>query len=102
MKFSVATEGGVAFFPGLARPLVVDSDKLDAGQARSLTELLDKASFWSLPVAAPDTGKARDLPLTTITVAEGYRSHTVRRHDPLPRELADLVTAVRSAARSQK
>ena len=85
MKFSVATEGGVAFFPGLARPLVVDSDKLDAGQARSLTELLDTASFWSLPAAAPDPGKARDLQSTTITVADGERSHTVRRYDPLPR-----------------
>jgi hypothetical protein len=84
MRIEFQTEGGIAYFPGLSNPVVIDSDTLGAGESGELQRLLDAAQFFNRPsiVAAPRHGAA-DVQQYTITVDEGGRQHTLQLTDPV-------------------
>jgi hypothetical protein len=84
MRIEFQTEGGIAHFPGLSRPVVIDSTALTAEEASELTRLLEATHFFEQPtvVGAPQSGAA-DYLQYTITVEEGGRQHTVRLADPV-------------------
>ena len=79
MRVTFKTDGGLAFFPGLAKPFVLDSDKLGKSDAKNLHHLVEKADFFSLP---PTIGQmplgAADMQQQTMTVEDGNKSHTVK------------------------
>ena len=52
MRVELQTEGGVAFFPGLNKPVVVDSDDLPKKQAAQFQQLIDSTHFFDLPAAS--------------------------------------------------
>jgi hypothetical protein len=84
MRVELQTEGGMAYFPGLAKPVVVDSSDLPKAQAAQLQQLLDSAHFFELPAASRAIPKgAADMRRYTITVADGRRRRTVRLTDPV-------------------
>jgi len=84
MRVELQTEGGMAYFPGLNKPVVVDSDELPKKQAAQLQQLIDSARFFELPAASRAIPKgAADLRRYTITVADGRRRRTVRLSDPI-------------------
>jgi hypothetical protein len=84
MRVELQTEGGVAYFPGLNKPVVVDSSELPKAQATQLKQLIDSAHFFELPAASRSIPKgAADLRRYTITVADGRRRRTVRLNDPI-------------------
>ena len=84
MRVELQTEGGMAYFPGLAKPVVVDSSDLPKAQAAKLERLLDSAHFFELPAASRAIPKgAADMRHYTITVADGRRRRTVRLNDPI-------------------
>lgn len=84
MHIVFTTEGGLAFFPGLSRPAVIDSHDLSAAEAAELERLLDSARFFELPEdsRALHCGAA-DYRQYTITVENEDRRHTVRLADPV-------------------
>jgi hypothetical protein len=84
MRIVFTTEGGLAFFPGLSRPIVIDSHDLAAAEAAELERLLDSARFFELPEdsRALHCGAA-DYRQYTITVENKNRRHTVRLADPV-------------------
>jgi len=84
MRIEFQTEGGIAHFPGLSRPVVIDSEVLTAEDASDLQHLVEAARFFERPtvVGAPRSGAA-DYRQYTITVEEGGRQHTIRLADPV-------------------
>jgi hypothetical protein len=84
MRIEFQTEGGIAHFPGLSRPVVIESEALTEAEASELTRLVEAARFFEQPtvVGAPRSGAA-DYRQYTITVEEGGRQHTIRLADPV-------------------
>jgi hypothetical protein len=84
MRVELKTEGGFAVFPGLNKPLVIDSRKLSAEDAAELSQKLEALHFFDLPVEAssPAPGAA-DYRQYTITVQDGQRRHTVKATEPV-------------------
>ena len=100
MRIVFTTEGGLAFFPGLSRPAVIDSHDLSAAEAAELERLLDSARFFELPEdsRALHCGAA-DYRQYTITVENEDRRHTVRLADPVEKpQLQALLDLLRRHA----
>jgi len=84
MRIVFTTEGGLAFFPGLSRPAVIDRHDLSAAEAAELERLLDSARFFELPEDCRALHRsAADYRQYTITVENKDRRHTVRLADPV-------------------
>jgi hypothetical protein len=84
MRVELQTEGGMAFFPGLSKPIVLNSSDLSKAQSTQLQQLLDSTRFFELPAASRSVPKgAADLRRYTITVEDGRRRRTVRLVDPI-------------------
>ena len=84
MRVELRTEGGIAFFPGLNKPIVLNSNDLSKAQAAKLQQLLDSTRFFELPAASRSVPKgAADMRRYTITVEDGRRRRTVRLVDPI-------------------
>jgi emfourin len=95
--------GGFAHFPGLSRPVRIDTGKLAPEQADRLEGLVQRANFFEQPseVGTPPPGAA-DLRSYTITVQDGDRTHTVQTSDALTDPaLRDLVEHLRTHQRAQ-
>src|SRR6185295_15901532 len=76
MQIEFKTEGGMAYFPGLSKPVVIDSDDLPEKEAKELRRQVAEAHFFSLPTR---TGEllpgAADYQTYTITVKDGKKRH---------------------------
>jgi hypothetical protein len=109
MRVIFQSEGGIAHFPGLSRPVTMESDQLPAQDGAELRQLVEAARFFDRPaqVGQPAPGAA-DYRQYTITVDAGERRHTVRLVEPvgdpdlqrLVRFLQDKTKAMRKDARS--
>ena len=100
MRITFQTSGGMAYFPGLAQPTVIDTEELPATEAEQLQQLIDAADFQALPQQlSQSSSRGRDMRTYTISVAEGKKKHTVQFSDPIPEELAPLVAALRAKSR---
>jgi hypothetical protein len=84
MRIEFVTEGGIAHFPGLSRPVMIDGTDLSAEEGAELTRLVEAARFFeqSTTVGRPPPGAA-DYRQYTITVEDGGRQHTVKLTDPV-------------------
>ena len=82
MRVQLKVSGGLAYFPGLSKPIIIDSNTLPAQQANKLKQLLDDVSFFDLPsvINAPPAGAA-DYRQYTITVDDDGKHHTVLATD---------------------
>ena len=102
MRAELQTDGGIAYFPGLNKPVVVDSSDLPQEQAAQFEQLIDSAHFFDLPAASRSLPKgAADMRRYTITVEDGRRRRTVRLTDPIEdaqlQALIDFLQKQRSA-----
>ena len=52
MRVQFATEGGVAYTPGMSRPVTIGSEDLAAQEVGELERLLEDARFFELPARA--------------------------------------------------
>jgi hypothetical protein len=103
MRITFRADGGFAHFPGLDRPLTVDTSELPDEEAARIDGLVRAAGFFERPseagAASPDV---RDGRRYTIAIDDGPRSHTVVAADPVADEslhalIAHLQTAQRAA-----
>jgi hypothetical protein len=102
MRIEFTTEGGIAHFPGLSRPVVIDSEALSEEETRELQRLLEAARFFERPAiaAAPPPGAA-DYRQYTISVEDGGRRHTVKLADPVQEPaLQELLRFLQTKART--
>ena len=97
MRIQFKVEGGVAYFPGLSKPRVIDSDDLPPAEAEQLRRLVDAVDFSQQPAAARTLPKgAADMRQYTITIEEGRRRRTIHLTDPIrDNDLAALVDYLR-------
>jgi hypothetical protein len=84
MRILFTTTGGLAFFPGLSMPAVIDSRDLSTTEVAELEQLLASTRFFELAGNARGAHHgAADYQQYTITVENGKRRHTVRLMDPV-------------------
>jgi hypothetical protein len=84
MRITFQSDGGFAYFPGLDRPVTVDTSELPGDQAARIEGLVRAAGFFERPAqsraAAPGAADHRTY---TISVDDGAQSHTVTTTDPV-------------------
>jgi len=89
-------EGGLGYFPALSKPVTIEVDRLDVGEAEELKRLVKAAHFFDLPsaIGTPARGSA-DYQHYTLTIEDDARRHAVRILVPVENKaLQDLVSAV--------
>jgi len=83
MRVKLKTEGGLAYFPGLSKPVNLDSADLSKDEAGELERLVTDAHFFDLPrVLNKPTRGAADYHIYTMTIENGRR-HTVQAVEPV-------------------
>jgi hypothetical protein len=84
MRVEFITQGGIAHFPGLSRPVVIDSAALSAEEDAELKRLVEAARFFEQPATAgaPPPGAA-DYYQYTISIEDEGRQHTLKLADPV-------------------
>jgi hypothetical protein len=97
MRIEYQTEGGIAFFPGLSKPAVIDSNDLTDAESARLKGLVEAARFFELPSAKAARRGAADYRQYTISIEDGQRHHTIHLADPIEdadlRALVDFLSA---------
>ncbi len=84
MRMQVHIDGGIAYFPGLAKPIVLDTATLSAQDAEELKRLIAAARFFELPASiGQQPARGADYRRYTITVDDGSAHHTVEFTDPI-------------------
>jgi hypothetical protein len=80
MKVQFQMSGGLAYFPGLAKPITIDP----AQDAATLAAQVNAADFFNLPAQAnAPTARSADARSYTITIDDGQRRHTVQVNEPI-------------------
>jgi hypothetical protein len=98
MHIELKAEGGIAHFPGLSKPAVIDTGQLPAEEAGQLENLVRAARFFDLPpmVGSPHPGAA-DFRKYTITIEDGPHQNSVQIVTPVEsgdvRRLLDYLRA---------
>lgn len=106
MRVTFKTEGGVAHFPGLARPVRIDTTDLSPDEARELEEGVRSSRLLQTAAeehnaGAPSDPEVRDGRCHTITVEEGGKFRTARVCDPVEDpELGSLIALLERHRRS--
>ena len=96
MRIAFRSEGGIAAFPGLAKPVTIRCDALPPEEGARLQSLVQRANFFALPERpAPDPNVA-DARSYTIEVDDGAQCRTVTIHEPIADPaVGELVAALR-------
>ncbi len=74
---------GLGFFPGLAKPVVIDEASLAQPDAHELEALVAAARVFERPAATPPAPTGADLRHYTITVEQGDRRRELQLTDPI-------------------
>jgi hypothetical protein len=102
MRIQFKMEGGIAYFPGLSKPITIDSDTLPKQESDELKRLVNATHFFALPavMGSPSPGAA-DYRQYTITIQDEGKQHTVHVtdliEDPNLQALLAYLRARRSA-----
>lgn len=81
MKIYFKPEGGLGFFPGLNKPLELNSEKLPPDEADHLKQLVHEASFFNLPNQEAERTGGADQKKYTIRIEDKDRQHWIEFHD---------------------
>lgn len=68
---------GSALFPGLARSVTIDTDKLPAEEKQRVEALISQANFFDLSSKLP-TDARRDIETFQVMVEDASRKHTAQ------------------------
>ncbi len=98
MRIQFKMEGGIAYFPGLSKPITIDSDTLLKQESDELKRLVNATHFFALPavMGSPSPGAA-DYRQYTITIQDEGKQHTVHLTDLIENpNLQALLTYLRA------
>lgn len=103
MRVTYKQDGGLAYFPGLNAPFVLDSSTMTTADGKQLQHLIAACDFFDLPISTAHP-KGADMQRYTVTVEDGKRKHTVHLADPIDtpalQALIDFVQAARQSGTS--
>lgn len=87
MRVEMRTEGGLAFFPGLNKTIVVDSQQLPEEVAVILKQQVAAVDFFALPTQLGKLAAgAADCRSYFVTVEENGKRHAVELIEPVADE----------------
>jgi len=81
MKIYFKPEGGFGYFPGLNKPLELNSETLPAEEANHLRSLVHEARFFNLPNQSAAPPRGADMKQYTIKVEDKDQEHWVQFTD---------------------
>jgi hypothetical protein len=104
MRVTFKMDGGFAYFPGLSKPLSINTEQMEPKQAAQIESMIHNSHFFDQPsqVGVPALGAA-DYRTYTITVEDAQRSHVVQLSDPAgSTALQELIDYFQNLNASQK
>ena len=101
MRIEFKMEGGIAYFPGLSKPVSIDTEQLPEDARTELENLVKEAQFFELPGSrAPRGKKGADYYRYRITIEAGGQRHTLNLADPVESpDLQKLVSILRKRSK---
>ncbi len=104
MRIVHQSEGGLAYLPGLQKPVEIDTDALDPDARQHLQGLVQAAAFFDLPTTVGSHPRgAADMQTDTLTIEHEGRRHSVRvLSAPADGPLRELLGAVRTQVKAQR
>lgn len=105
MRVEFQMNGVVAgtYFPGLNRPVIIQSDELPEGDAHELQQLLEEARFFDQLTMITTPARAADRRQYMITVKDHERNHTVYLTEPVTDvELQSLIAFLSGQAKARR
>lgn len=104
MRIVHQSEGGLAYLPGLQKPVEIDTGSLDAAARQHLQGLVQAAAFFDLPATVGSHPRgAADMQADTLTIEHEGRCHSVRvLSAPAEGPLHELLGAVRAQVKAQR
>ena len=102
MRIDFRMDGGIAAFPGLAKPVSIDCDALPPAQTARLRALVERAGIFGMP-GKQHASPAPDARAYTIAVVDGGSCRTVTVKEPIANEaLRALIAELRAHADAQR
>jgi hypothetical protein len=103
VRITFQQQGGIAFIPGLSKPVVITTEQLPAETRAELEALVRASNFFALP---PTVGKklrgAADYRQYMIEIEDTGHTHAVSAIEPFENQkLEDLISALQAHARAQ-
>jgi hypothetical protein len=96
MHAELTIDGGVGFFPGLARPIVLDEKDLSSGQSEEFSRLVSAARAEAAAAPGATTKAVPDGRTYRISIAfEGDRVKLESADPSIPHGFAALMTFVK-------
>lgn len=104
MRVQLKTEGGLAHFPGLSAPVIIESSVLPDAEAQTLESLVEAVQFFALPAQFSASRRgAADVRHYTITIEDKGQSHTVRVVEPVDNpDMQRLLGYLQEQAQAQR
>jgi Emfourin len=102
MRIEFEMDGGLAYIPGLARPVTIELDKMPEPEAREIRDLIVATRFFDRPARAGDSTRppGADQRSYTVTVTSGAERHQLTLTEPIgDEELRRLVRLLEIQAR---
>ena len=99
MRVELSIEGGLAAFPGLARPLRLDADALPPQEADRLRRLVEDARFFEVSGPVPRQASLRDARRYHISITDGVRTRKLTLEDPVGSDFGPLLEFLRELER---
>jgi len=91
MLIEYKSDGGIAYFPGLNKSKLINTDSLNYEDSMKAKELVRKCRFFSI-LYNEEPQRGADRKTYTISVTDGDNKNTVRVSDPVEDEaLAELI-----------
>ena len=102
LRISFAIEGGLASFPGLRRPTLLDLDAMPDSERARLCTLIEQARFFERP-EAPARPPMPDARTYTLAIEDDGRRRELRFSDPVQDPaLGALLHAVRASCDARR
>lgn len=102
MRITFQVEGGLAHFPGLAKPLTIETADLPVEKRNHLEGLVSSSGAWeraSELAQRQKTQPMRDYRSYTLEITDGARHCRLKFTDPVPVQLSPLVHALQEEQR---
>jgi hypothetical protein len=97
MKITYHIEGGIAHFPGLAKPRTIELDRLPKRVGAELRSLGERA--LAAPGGFKSIARGADMRTFVVTIDDGRKSRTLSIVEPAADpDLARLIEKLQSAA----
>jgi hypothetical protein len=93
MRVVFQVSGGIAAFPGLAAPRMIDVDALEPDARATVERLVHDAHFFDLPPRLPAPPGSADCQSYEIAIEDGPRQHTVVVSDPVTQPAVQALVA---------